>query len=75
MVGGDFQKPLKLLASYEDYAFEDDICVDPSDVADGRPTDTIIAFSELFVRPCVDRPEVMDEGFDYVVAPFFGVLC
>ena len=55
--------------------FEDDACVNPSDVVDGRPTDAIITFSESFVRPSVDRPEVMYEGLDYAAAPSFGVMC
>ena len=52
MVGGDFQKPLHLLVTYGYCAFEDNVCVDPSDAADGRHTDVIITFSELFVGPC-----------------------
>ena len=75
MVGGDFQKPLQLLSAYGYCGFEDDDCVNPSDAADGRPTDAIITFSEFFIWPCVDRPKVMDEGPDYVVAPVFEVLC
>ena len=75
MVGGDFQKPLHLLAAYGYCAFEDDVRIDPSDVTDGRPTDAIITFSELFVGRCVDRPEVTNEGPDHAVAPSFGVLC
>ena len=54
MVGGDFQMPLHLLVAYGYYAFEDDICVDTSDAAYGRPIDAILTFSELFVRPSVD---------------------
>ena len=37
----------------------------PSGVLDGRPNYANITFSELFDGPCVDRPEVMDEGLDY----------
>ena len=42
--------------------FEDDVYVDPSSVLDGRPKYPNITFLELFAGPCVDRPEVMDEG-------------
>ena len=48
--------------------FKDDIYVDPSSVLDGRPNYANITFSELFVRLCVDQPEVMDEEPDYVTA-------
>ena len=75
MVGGDFQEPLHLLVVYGYCVFEDDINVDQLDSADGRPTDAIITFLELFVRPCVDQPEVIDEGHDHAAAPYFGVLC
>ena len=71
MVGGDFQEPMHLLVAYGYCAFKDDVCVDPSDAADGRPTDAIITFSELFIRPCVDRLEVIDEGRDHAENPFF----
>ena len=71
MVGGDFQKPLQLLVAYGYCMFEDVIYVDPSDAPDGRPTYAIVTFLELFVGPCVDRPEVMNEGPDYATAPFF----
>ena len=75
MVGGDFQKPLQPLVSYGYCMFEDVVCVDPSNASDGRPTYAIVTFSELFVGPCVDWPEVMDEGIDYATAPFFRVMC
>ena len=75
MEGGDFQKPLHLLVAYGYCAFEDDVCVDPLDVVDGRPTNAIITFSELFVGPCVDRSEIINEGPDHVTAPSVGVLC
>ena len=45
MVGGDFWKPLQLLVAHGCCVFEDDICVDPSDVLDGRPNYANIAFS------------------------------
>ena len=48
--------------------FEDDVCVDPSGVLDGRPNYANITFSELFAGPCVDMSEVMDEGLDYAIA-------
>ena len=48
--------------------FEDNVCVDPSSLLDGRPNYVNITCSELFVGPCVDRPEVMDEGLDYATA-------
>ena len=75
MVGEDFHKPLHLLVAYGYCAFEDDIRVDPSDSTDGRPTDTIITSSELFVGLCVDRSEVIDEGPNHATAPSFGALC
>ena len=42
--------------------FENDVCVDSSSVLDGRPNYADITFSRLFVGPCVNRPEVMDEA-------------
>ena len=75
MMRGDFQKPLHLLVAYRYYVFEDEACVDPLDVADGRPTDATITFSELFVGPCVDQPEIIDEGPDHAAAPSLGALC
>ena len=75
MMGGDFQKPLQLLAAYGYYAFEDDLCVNPSNSPYGRPTYANISFSEIFAGPFVDQPEVVDEGLDYPAAPIFGVLC
>ena len=48
--------------------FEDDICVDLSNVLDGKPNYANIPLSELFAKPCVDRPEVLDGGPDYAVA-------
>ena len=61
MVGGDFQKPLQPLVSYGYCVLEDVSCVDPSKTPNGRPTYANITFSELFVGPCVDRPEVLTE--------------
>ena len=74
-MGGDFQKPMQLLTAYGYCAFEDDIYVNSSDAPYGRPTYANITFSELFVGPFVDQPEVVDEGPDYAVALVFGVLC
>ena len=74
MVGGDFQKSLQLFAAYGYCMFEDDDCVDPSGVLDGRPNYANVIFSELFVRFCVDQPEVMDEGPDYATA-LLSELC
>ena len=48
--------------------FEDDVCVDPSGVLDGRPNYANITFSKLFVGPYVDQSEVMDGGHDYATA-------
>ena len=48
--------------------FEDDVCVDLSSVLDGKPNYANVPFSELFVGPCVDRPEVMAKGPDHVTA-------
>ena len=45
--------------------FEDDLCVDLSGVIDGKPNYANVPFLGLFDRPCVDQPEVMDEGSDY----------
>ena len=67
-MGGDFQKPLQLFAAYAYCVFENGVCVGPSGVLDGRPNYDNIAFSELFVRHCVDRLEVIDEGPDYATA-------
>ena len=50
-MGGDFQKSPQLFVAYGYYVFEDDICVDPSGVLDGRRNYANITFSELFVRP------------------------
>ena len=36
--------------------FEDDICVDLSNALDGKPNYANIPLSELFAKPCVDRP-------------------
>ena len=74
MVGGDCQKPLQLLAAYGCCVFEDDVCVDPSGVLDGRPKYANIAFSELFDRCRTDRSEVMDEVPDYAIA-FLSKFC
>ena len=71
MVGGDFQKPMQSLIAYGYCVFEDDLCVDLSGASYGRPTFANITFSELFVGPCVDSSEVMDEGPDYAATPFF----
>ena len=62
MVGRDFQKSLQPFVVYGYCVLEDDACVDPSSVPDGRPNYENITFSELFVGPCVDRLEAMDEG-------------
>ena len=45
--------------------FEDDVYVDLSSVLDGKPNYANFPFSKLFVRPCVDRPEVVDKVIDY----------
>ena len=74
MTGGDFQKPLQLLAAYGYCAFEDDVCVNSLDAPYGRPTYTNITFLELFTGHCIDQPEVVDEEPDYATAPVFGVL-
>ena len=59
--------------------FEDDVCVDPSSILDGRPNYANITFSRLFVGPCADRPEVIDKGFDYaadLLSRFYaGAMC
>ena len=75
MMGGDFQKPLHLLVAYGYCAFEDDVFVDPLDAANGRHTDAIITFLELFVGPYVDRPRIIDKGPDHATASYVGILC
>ena len=55
MMGGDFKKPLQMIAAYGYCVFEDDVCANPSDAPYGRPTYANITFLELFVGPCVDR--------------------
>ena len=50
--------------------FEDNVCIDPSGVPGGRPNYANITFLELFIGPCVDRPEFMDKGSDYATALF-----
>ena len=44
MVGGDFQKSLQRFVAYGYRVFEDDICVDPSGILDGRPNHASISF-------------------------------
>ena len=63
---GGFQKQLFVVNGY--CVFEDDVCVDLLGILDGRPNYVDVPFSELFVGPCVDHPEVMDEGPDYATA-------
>ena len=46
--------------------FEDDVRVDLSCVLDGRTNYASITLSGFFAGPCVDRPEVIDKGPDYV---------
>ena len=62
---GGFQKSLQLFVVNGCCVFEDDLCVDLSGVIDGKPNYANIPFLGLFARPCVDQPEVMDEGPDY----------
>ena len=64
---GDLQMSLQLFVVNGYCVFEDDVCVDPSGVLDGRPNYANITFSRLFVGPCVDRPEVIDKGPGYAV--------
>ena len=51
-----------------DIVFEDEVCVDPLGVLEGRPNYANITFSELLAGLCIDRLEVMDEGPDYATA-------
>ena len=44
--------------------FEDNICVD----LDGKPNYVNVPLSELFAKPCVERPEVLDGRPDYAIA-------
>ena len=62
---GGFQRSLQLFVVNGYCVFEDDVCVDLSSVLDGRPNHANVTFSRLFVRPYIDRPEVMDKGPDY----------
>ena len=48
MVGGDFQKSLQPFVAYGYCVFEDDVCVDPSGIPNGRPNFANITFSKLF---------------------------
>ena len=48
--------------------FEDDIYVDLPSVLDRKPNYANIPTSELFVKPCVDQPEVLDGGLDCATA-------
>ena len=54
--------------------FEDDVCVDLSCVLDRKPNYANIPLLELFDGPCIDRPEVLDGGPDYVTALFTKFL-
>ena len=65
---GGFQKSLQLFVANGYCVFEDDICVDLSSVLDGKPNYANVPISELFTRPFVDRPEVLEEGLDYATA-------
>ena len=65
---GGFQKSLQLFVVNGYCVFEDDVCVNLSGVLDGKPNYANVPFSELFVRPCLDRPKVMNEGLDYATA-------
>ena len=62
---GGFQKSLQLFIVNGYCVFEEDVSVDLSGVLDSKPNYANVTFSMLFVRPCVDRLEVMDEGPDY----------
>ena len=44
MVGRDFQKSLQIFVAYGYCVFEDDVCVNPSGVLDGRPNYANITF-------------------------------
>ena len=48
--------------------FEDNVCVDLSGVLYGKPNYANVPFSELLVRPCIDRLKVMAEGPDYATS-------
>ena len=50
-------------------------CLSLMDIVKRRPIDAIVTFSELFVGPCVDLSEVIDEGSDHAAAPSFRVMC
>ena len=57
-----FQKSLQLFFANRYCVFKDDVYVDLSGVLDGKPNYANVPFSELFVGPCIDQPEVMAEG-------------
>ena len=63
-----FQKSLQVFVANRYCVFEDDICVDLSDVLDRKPNYADVPLSDLFARPYVDRPEVLDGGLDYATA-------
>ena len=52
--------------------FEDDVCVAPLGVLEGRRNCENIIFLRLFVGPCIGRLEVINKGPDYAAA-FFKV--
>ena len=65
---GGFQKSLQLFVTNGYCVFKDDVCVDLSGVLDGKPNYANVPILELFAKPCIDQPEVMAEGPDYVTA-------
>ena len=67
MVGGDFQNSLQLFVAYGYCMFKGDVCFDPSCVLVGMPNYANITFLELFVKPCIDWPKVMNEGPNYAI--------
>ena len=67
---GGFQRSLQLFVVNGYCVFEDDVCADLSGVLDRKPNYANAPFSGLFVGPCMDRSEVMDEGL-IMLLPFF----
>ena len=65
---GDFQKSVQLFVANGYCVFENDVCVDLSGVLYGKPNYANVPFSKFFVGPCLDWPEVMDEGPNYAIA-------
>ena len=67
---GGFQRSLRIFITNGYCVFEDDVCIDPSGVLEGRPNYANVTFSGLFARHCTGQPEVIDKRHDYAAAFF-----